>query len=478
MTKDRYHELCKIFDQVLIKASTPEVIANNYLHILNLDPESLAKYDASIIGKFWLSVKFKLVAVIRILHSIFDSKYYSTRQENARSDVLFVSHITNNQQLLQDNDIYFGCLPAQLLKKGVNSSIALIMHNKTGSQKVPNSWIGSDIPRFLLSSSLDFLSEMRLYSAQRKSKKQFQSILKDFQVDKTLAKDMLRHHLSPSTIHALRIAMQVAKIVNKTGSKFVITTYEGHAWERLVYYYVRKINPNIKCFGYQHAAVFKYQHAIKRPLGAEYDTDIVLTSGLIAKDMLEKSQLRENKIVCVGSPKHLPTSIMTSKKKSCLVVPEGLISECLILFKLSLECAKKDQEQRFIWRLHPLLSFKELMKRSPTFRRLPNNIVLSGSSLDDDIQRCDSVLYRGSTAVVGAINSGLKPIYYQQSYDELSIDPIYTQKKGKAIVHSQGELGLALDQDIDVKTMQSLQDFAQDFYTPLDVSVLLKEMKE
>ena len=56
----------------------------------------------------------------------------------------------------------------------------------------------------------------------------------------------------------------------------------------------------------------------------------------------------------------------------------------------------------------------------------------------------------------------------------MGIDPIYTHKKGKSIVHNQKELGLALDRDIDVKTMQSLHDFAQDFYTPLDVNALLK----
>jgi hypothetical protein len=56
----------------------------------------------------------------------------------------------------------------------------------------------------------------------------------------------------------------------------------------------------------------------------------------------------------------------------------------------------------------------------------------------------------------------------------LGIDPIYTHKKGKSIVNNQEELGLALDRDIDAKTMQSLHNFSQDFYTPLDVSALLK----
>jgi len=124
-----------------------------------------------------------------------------------------------------------------------------------------------------------------------------------------------------------------------------------------------------------------------------------------------------------------------------------------------------------------LLSFKKLKKQSSIFKNLPDNITLSEANLEDDINQCDSVLYRGSTAVVNAINVGLKPIYYRKSADELSIDPIYTHKKGKSIVHNQEELGLALDRDIDAKTMQSLQDFAQDFYTPLNVNIFLKALQ-
>ena len=79
--------------------------------------------------------------------------------------------------------------------------------------------------------------------------------------------------------------------------------------------------------------------------------------------------------------------------------------------------------------------------------------------------------------VVKAINSGLKPIYYQQNANELSLDSIYQHKLGKETVHNQKELNLALNKNIDIKTKQVLQDFAQDFYTPLDVQILLNEIK-
>ena len=294
-------------------------------------------------------------------------------------------------------------------------------------------------------------------------------------VDRDLVKNILCYQSSSSTFTSLRLAKQVAEIARKTGAKFVVTTYEGHAWERLVYYYVRKVNPHVKCFGYQHAAVFESQHAIKRSLGEMYDPDVVFSSGLISKDILNKNGFKGSKLVCLGSPKYSEVNMKKINSQSCLVVPEGFISECLILFKLSLDYAKQYTEQFFVWRLHPSISFKELQKHSTIFKDIPNNITLSKDGLDDDIQKCDSVLYRGSTAVVNAVSAGLKPIYYQRSTETINIDPIYTCQLGKFSVSNQEGLMVALNMVVDIKTKQALQNFAQDFYTPIDVGAFLRE---
>ena len=466
-----------IFDKILThKNSNQHIVANTYLHILGTCPEFLEQYKSSEKAKIWLCIRHKLVAIIKIFHSIFNKRHYCTQQESVNTDVLFVSHLTNIKQILQDGDAYFGDLPDLLLEQSIVSSIALINHAKSSSQDILSGWKGSETCRFVLSPTLSFLCEIRLYLTQKKTKRLLKSILKDLQINETLAKDILCHHLSSNTLNSLRIARQVVDIANQTGAKFVITTYEGHAWERLVYYYVKKTNPNIKCFGFQHAAVFECQHAIKRPLSVGYNPDIVLTSGLIAKDILGQWWSKERGVVCIGSPKYSTPSAITNKSQTCLVVPTYFIKECLDLFQFSLIYAKKHQDQKFIWRLHPLISFDKLKKYSSIFKELPSNICLSEGGLEKDIKDCDSVLYHASTAVINAVNSGLKPIYYQQSSDELSIDPIYTHKEGKSIVHNQEELGLALDRDIDAKTMQSLQNFAQDFYTPLDASALLREL--
>jgi hypothetical protein len=476
----KYKELCNIFDQILAHNDvTSQISANKYLHVLSSHPESIAKYRISKMTKIFFLVRFKLINIAKIGHSIFDKKHYYTnaKPEQVESDVLFISHLVSKKQLSKDNDSYFGNLPNQLLESGVSSSIALIKHVKMNNEKVLRIWNKGNIVRFILSPSLDFLSEIKLYLAQKKSKKLLKVILNFLKVDKELRKDILFHQLSPGTLGSIRIAMQVVDIANKVGAKFIVTTYEGHAWERMVYYYAKMVNPNIKCFGYQHAAVFEFQHSIMRPLGAKYNPNTIFTSGLIAKDILEKSPLKEIKIVCLGSTKYSSPNTLINKNICCLVIPEGFVSECLGLFNLALDFAKKYPKQKFIWRLHPILNFEKLKNNNSFFKDIPGNIIISNGTLDSDIQKCNSVLYRGSTAVVNAINAGLKPIYYQQFADELSIDPIHTCHVGKFIAHNQETLALALEADISIGVKQSLQDYAQNFYTPLDAKVFLEEIK-
>ena len=474
MKIEKYEKLCESYDQILLHSSSSKIVANSYLHILKAHPETLNKYCLSQFSIIYLQLRFGLIALIRVFQSIFTKKH--TFRKIPASDILFVSHLTNNQQLSKDDDAYFGSLPNQLSKMQINSNIALIKHIKISNHQLLKNLESTKINRVLLNSSLSFLSEIKLYIGQITSKKELNSIIKDLKIDNILAKFAVVHRLSSGTFNSLRIAIQIEQIIKKTNPKYIITTFEGHAWERLVYYYARRTNPNIKCFGYQHSAVFEHHNSIKRPLNNKYNPDVVFTSGKIAENILNQSQVKIGKVLCLGTDKYLPPIISPCKSNCCLVIPEGSISESLILFNLSFNYAMQDQNQQFIWRLHPLLSFQKLKKYSPIFKKIPSNIYLSEDDLDSDIKKCNSVLYRGSTAVINAINAGLKPIYYQQSTDELGVDPIYLCKKGKFIVKNQNELKVAFSKDIDNVSRLSLQNFAQKFYSPINIDALLKEM--
>ena len=94
-----------------------------------------------------------------------------------------------------------------------------------------------------------------------------------------------------------------------------------------------------------------------------------------------------------------------------MVIPEGIIEECISLFSFSLEAAKICPNIKFIWRTHPLVSLKKLIQNNSNFRKLPENIILSTNTLNHDISTSKYVLYRGSTAIIQSSASGLIPIY-------------------------------------------------------------------
>ena len=118
---------------------------------------------------------------------------------------------------------------------------------------------------------------------------------------------------------------------------------------------------------------------------------------------------------------------------SCLVLPEGIKSECDLLFEFSIECALSAPNIQFIWRLHPIISFESLVSQNIRLQQLPDNILISRETFEKDITRCGFALYRGTTAIVQAVLGGLRPVYLQKK-DEMTIDPLYRMNKVRAKV--------------------------------------------
>lgn len=458
-----------MFNKILLSTSTPEIIANDYLHFVNSHSKSLEKFSITKTFRIVFLTRFLIVMIIRLIKSIFKKKYVL---KNHKSDVIFVSHLTNISQKFQENDAYFGNLPTLLKKRNISSSVVLINHIKA-DVNIFNAEKKTLFTRFILNETSDFLSELKICISQIKNRKKLLKILQKLNIDKNHLANILNHNFSPDTHNAIRIAKQIALITKKTGANFIFTTHEGHAWERLVYYYTRKINPNIKCFGYQHAAISKYNYAINRPLQDYFNPDVILTSGLITQKIFENNKNVKSKIICLGSFKPLPEAKNKDTTNSCLVVPEGILSECKLLFGLSTKYAKKHKNQKFIWRLHPILNFENLKNKICFFNNLPKNIYLSDRTLDTDIRECSSVLYRGSTTVFRAINAGLSPIYFQESIGEFNIDPIFNILDGKFIVKNESDLYFALQQKLSLKQKIRLSDFSKKYFTPVNLKNLI-----
>jgi hypothetical protein len=283
---------------------------------------------------------------------------------------------------------------------------------------------------------------------------------------------------SGGTLGALRLGEQVAELVEKLRPKTIIVTLEGHSWERVVFATARNVLPTIYCVGYQHAALFNLQHAIKRPLGSVYDPNLILTSGTYAKEKLEEVlELKGIPIDVLGSIRSVQPTVITnnSNMKTCVVLPEGIESECNLLFEFSLDCAILLPDIEFIWRLHPNMSYAMLIKRNSKLRKLPSNVTISFASLDKDLARCEWALYRGSTSVLQAIAAGANPIYLGQP-TEISIDPLYELKSLRTEVINTKEFVSAIKQH-NTETWLKLREACLTFQTPFTTNTLLSYLE-
>ena len=483
-----YSKLCKTCDEILLsdKANTA-VIANSWLNIIKEHPDFLKKYDVLLhniskhilFGRYLKTVgHFLIIFFGQILRSFKNTGYWTSSQELKQSDCLFISHLINKNTLKQSSDSYFYDLPTQLLKQGLSVKTALIDHVGLSSLERDIFSRNCYDERVILNSSLSFSEEVKLYLSQFKAITCLKKIFRNTDASHTFKKNTFVYSFAPDTLSSLRAARQVSKLIAIVKPKYLIVTYEGYAWERLMFNEARKYNSKVKCIGYQHAAILQYQHSIRRDISKSYNPDIILTAGMISEKILKKTDsVSRTSVICFGSGKLKDMGFQKKNDLSvCLVVPEGIVSECLLLFKFSLLCAKSMTNQQFIWRLHPSFSFNLLKKYSDIFNELPSNIILSQGSVESDIKQCDSVLYRGSTTVINAINYGLKPIFYQDN-DMLSIDPIFQINTGKFIVNSVEEVKRAVANKASLKNKIDLKKFSNNFYSPFNYTVLDKILR-
>ena len=444
LTKKQYDSVCYECDQLLLAdEATLERICIPWLHVIREHPIFLKRYEQLfqknpgykyLANLAWKNFKSWLSIVKTLIKSMFgDGVPYYGKIAEENIEILFVSHLLDASMVTNSKDFYFDRLPQSYSSSYNPVLIALLNHTGQPARKLAANLDQSGVSRVILSRSLNVIDEIKHLKQMWHESKQLESYatLELGDLSKKVNKVASKEAISSESIGLLRFYIQIAEIVKKVKPKVIITTHEGHAIERVAYAAARSSNPDICCVGYQHAALFKKQHSIRRNLSSEFNPDRVLSSGPIPKEMLEKSFGREDQLFAVlGSNRMLSNEAISRAsnnppdKPVCLVIPEGILSECSVLLEFSLKCALFDPNTSFIWRFHPLTPYHMLQKRNKIFKNIPSNITVSKMSLEEDICRSTIVLYRGSTAVIAAVSGLCRPVYLS-SPGEMTIDPLY-----------------------------------------------------
>jgi hypothetical protein len=417
--------------------------------------------------------------------------WFSNNKIKKSIDYLFVSHLLSFSQSSQADDFYFGNVPDQLASQGFSVAIALINHTGQSGSVFVNQWKKKAVPRIILSQSLSLPEEVKIYQQTKiESKRLRKEGMR--QKNSLLRRVYFRgadEALSSGTVGALRVATQIGRLVAQTKTKTLVVTHEGHSWERTVFGAARQAYPSVRCIGYQHAAVFRLQHALRRNLSNEYNPDQIITAGLVGKKQLEASpRLESIPIKVLGSNRAICPTIrnpllkrrfqkQSMKASVCLVLPEGIPSECHYLFNFSIACSKAFPNIKFIWRLHPIVDYKKLCSENCQLNEMPPGIIISSKSLINDFARSDIVLYRGTTAAIQAIAAGLKPIYFQVK-GEMSIDPLFEMNRCIEKVNNVKQFGEILkvksSTGKNISNKKQLRNYAKAFFAPIDTTCLIR----
>ena len=485
-----YEKLCNACDALLEKNPTSITRnANALLHVIREHPIFLSNYE--IIFKknsalFYLSLINKLLwnsilGTYKLFHSFYRNYFTGDRvkRENLNIDYLFVSHFLNQNFLNHKSDFYFFDLPDSMLNKNEKSQLLYINFTGLTSSVIEKQWENRITPSLALSRYLPFKDELliRVLLVNEAIKILFEKT--DNLFEKRVKLLAAVGALSSSTFSNLRLAKLVQKHIKKNKPNYLFTTYEGHAWERLIFFLARKTNSNIQCIGYQHALIFRKQHAIRRKLADQFEPDFILFSGPHARNQFTASHyLPKERLLLFGSNrtsgvKREKLAVNAERKDTFLMLSEGDLIECIPLVQLVLKLAKKHSQLNFIIRFHPITKVEQVLKICPVLNQPPSNITLSEESFEADLERAHFALYRGSTTIIKAVQYGLIPIYFERK-NEISIDPLFEMRAKKVNIDESGELEKLLQLNLDTlkENQKELIQYVDQFFSPIDYTVV------
>ena len=417
---------------------------NNLLYVLSPHPEHIKNYDK----------KFKPLNIINLKKKTFSHLFFdSNDQENfseENCDLILISHCIDNKVQDTKIDPYYGNLQKFLDDRKI--SYLKIYRNHTNTY-ASNIQIDKNFNYIIFGKTFSLLkfifSLLKILFGFIYYK--FKIIfLKNNKVDKLLLKDLLNFNNIFQCYDNLVFYSKLKKIIKKFNPKYLITTYEGYAFERLAFKCCTDVNNKIIKIGYQFSFIRKGQLGIMNQLESGYDPDIILSTGKAKTNQILQNS-NWNKVISVGSRKSVKHNLSNKNNQnlSILVTPEAFYYEMQKLFVFTNNFSKFYPEFQFIWRLHPLIDkniFSEIFKKN----EISKNIIISDKSLIEDISRSSHVFYRGSTSVFECVINNLIPLYFNNNEDH-NIDPIYEVNKN--IINNQFDLVKLLKRKYDIRNI-------------------------
>lgn len=430
-----YKRLIKITNRLLLnKKNKFEIFCIPFFQVIKGNDYHFRNYTFLFSKKIFIFIKNLLISFISIFIFLIKGFFKKNNYNNAsflkhNFDYLFLSHLINEKYLKNKIDFQFGKVPFIHKKK---TGIVYLNHisdfNYFNNLKLLEKF---PLPIYILLNQSTFNDNIKIIVKVIKQSFKILRLIKKklnllelkliiFGFIKSFSSSVFYNHV---------LMLEFFLLVKKVKPKFLIFTFEGQSYERIIIYAARLAQPNIKIIGYQNSPLIENQNTVLLKFKPEFMPDEIWTSGKFCANVIKKKLEMPTQIL--GSPKFIYTkplikdlSIKDNKILTCLVAPEGVLSETYILFRFCLDYINSHSNINFIWRLHPEISKSNLLKKFSLFNHNLKKIKFSDNS-NEDFLISDLFLYRGTTLATQAVKFGLRPLYLSLGKKDFNIDPLY-----------------------------------------------------
>jgi len=334
------------------------------------------------------------------------------------------------------NDFYYGDLQNRLAAQGVGMLLLCGDANDTEWQS---------FARECLSTGANFrVPELALCAPSlplKVARDQIRSSLALRRRSRSATEPLLRHALEVASLDCLNPAVtqdslhfEIARTATRLWKPQVfMTSYEGHGWEKAAWLGAKTERHSCRTVGYQHTALFSEALSMTQPYvddRARSVPDIVLALGEQTAATLAASHRKHGtQLVRFGTFRRQGTQIAAAPAdpsiRTVLVLPEGIAPEAEALFRFAYECAVAMPAYRFILRGHPQWpALRALGLIDLRVQSLKNVEISQKAAIQEDFDRASVLLYRGSSAALYGILSGLLAVHLQVP-EMVDSDPIY-----------------------------------------------------
>lgn len=421
----------------------------------------------------------------RFIQKLFSKNYlYEDLGKVKKAKICFISHYIGHKEKDKDYDFYYGDL---FKKLKIPFYILIINHTNESLKEIKKNYSKSKITRVYLDSNFSFISDI-LIMFKIISEFIFFSVNKmiNFNQLKFFNKDYFSFNFKFffNSRFTYKISNQIIKVLNNSSNlNYLMTTYEGHAFEKIIFKYCKK--NNIKSYGYFFSVIREYKNSIYHKFIKNYEPDKIFTSGNVSKNDLILNSNHKN-IETLGNDKKLYKKkkfrILSKKNKdlTILVCPEGLFTETRQLLNLINDKTLQGENFKFIFRIHPIFKSSNILKNV----KINKNIIFSKEkNIEDDFKKSDIILYSGSSVCIHATMQGLAPLNYRNKDYTFSLDPLY--RINNFITYDSIDLKLNIHQILKKRfsikynqELESIRKYCFDYFKKIDYKILLQSMNQ